>query len=78
MQDRISGERFQDQFSSGVQYSMLQYDEVFNIKAMSWLPSCLFCCIKKPHYNTVSLITGSASMDPNSIIMRLTCTGFLS
>ena len=32
----------------------------------------------KSYYNTVSLITGSASMDPNSIIMRLTCTGFLS
>ena len=30
---------------------------------------------KQPHYNTVSLITWSASMDPrDSVIMRLYCT----
>ena len=35
----------------------------------------LYVYNKQPHYNTVSLITRSASMDPkDSIIMRLYCT----
>ena len=35
----------------------------------------LYVYSKQPHYNTVSLITRSASMDPrDSVIMRLYCT----
>ena len=35
----------------------------------------LYVYSKQPHYNTVSLITRSASLDPiDSIIMRLYCT----
>ena len=38
----------------------------------------LYVYSKQPHYNTVSLITRSASMVPkDSVIMRLYCTSFL-